>query len=76
MKKISFEGFVGLYNFHILPVVDEGLKIGLEHRQPDNDFELCRSLMKLFFLMRKLIFSLNFEEADVYPLAYTSKMAD
>lgn len=74
VKKINFRGNISVFNHNILPMPSN--KVALEQRQPENDYELVRSLIKLFFLMRKLIFFLNSDDPDTYPFIYTSQVKD
>jgi hypothetical protein len=70
IRKADLNGKVNIYFHNILPVVNESLKLGLEHRKPNSDLELCRMLVRIFFLMRKLIFQINSEDPDVNPFVY------
>ena len=76
VRKIDFSAYIGIQNHNILPVVSEESKVALEHKQPGNDFELIRSLIKLFFLMRKLILKLNSEDSESYPFKYSSRVGE
>lgn len=76
VKKINFTAVVAIKNHNIFPVIYEDEKISLDQKQPTSDIDLCRALVKLFFLMRKLIFHLNSEDPNIYPFVYSSHMKD
>lgn len=77
VKKIDLNAKVHVQNHNILPVPSDEVKLSEDHKKPNSDLDLCKSLTKIFFLMRKLILLTDkFEEKDpnVYPFVYSSNL--
>lgn len=74
IAKIDLNKNVHMQTYNILPFIDDSLNVPLIHRKPNTDNELCRSLIKLFLMVRKLVLILNSEDPGVYPFVYSSKI--